>query len=235
MVAGIHYLHSKGIIHGQLLPENVILSHPNFHDRSQNHVKIVGFEHADWAAPSSSRRSAGKKLVVDEFLCPEIIKKWEELEPSSPTTITTSSQIRLTKESDLWSFGKILQLLLLGSLQPYPYYHIQHQTLSPKWTTILTELLQPSPSRRATATDLLDLFSSGRPNNPPSSVAGTGVADARAIIDLSRNIPSLAEFVQNHRKSYPLIVSSGIVHFHRGNRYEEEKVFASFQKPIARR
>lgn len=246
IVAGIHYLHSKGIIHGHLLPENIILSHSNFHDHSQNHIKIVGFENADWitTSTSSSSSSRKKKLVVDEFLCPEISKKWQESEDSSQVattaantttttmtvTVTTSNQIKLTKESDLWSFGKILQLLLIGNIQPYsspPPLNANdnhNQSLLPlKWTKILTELLQSDPMKRATSTDLLDLFS----NNHNHSFTNNNASG----LDLSHHIPSLMEYVKNHRKSYPLIVSSGIVHFHRGNRYEEEKVFASFQKP----
>jgi hypothetical protein len=46
--------------------------------------------------------------------------------------------------------------------------------------------------------------------------------------DLSLNIPSLQAFVQSRITSYSLMVSSGIINFHKAGRYEQEKILAIF-------
>jgi serine/threonine protein kinase len=141
LVSGVHFLHSKGIAHGNLIPENIVLSHANFEDRSQNHVKIVGFENAEWV---TSRRFYNKKLSMDEFQSPELLEKLVE----------GLVNVKPTKEGDIWSVGKILQFLLSGILEDYS----PRTSSSSKFYKSLADCFIRDPQLRITAYDLMSSF-----------------------------------------------------------------------------
>jgi serine/threonine protein kinase len=101
VISGIHYLHVRGIIHGNIIPENFILLSQRLDDRKTNHIKIVGFENAESV---QQPRSLRKPMIDEQFRPPELFSKDEFLTVSA------------TKEGDIWSFGVILFLLLSGSL-----------------------------------------------------------------------------------------------------------------------
>jgi serine/threonine protein kinase len=101
IISGIHYLHIRGIVHGNIIPENFILLNQRLDDRKLNRIKIVGFENAESV---QQPRNLRKPLIDEHFRAPELFSKDESLVSST------------TKEADIWSFGVILFLLLSGSL-----------------------------------------------------------------------------------------------------------------------
>jgi serine/threonine protein kinase len=69
IISGIHYLHSRGVVHGNIIPENIVLMQQDISDREKNHVKIVGF---DLAQCQHTKRTARTRLIDDQFLAPEL-------------------------------------------------------------------------------------------------------------------------------------------------------------------
>jgi serine/threonine protein kinase len=101
VISGLSYLHTRDIVHGNLIPENIIFVNPKFSDHKASHIKIVGFENAE---AISSKRYNSKGLIDKLFRSPELLNEVD------------GSTCRATKETDVWSFGIILYLLLTGHL-----------------------------------------------------------------------------------------------------------------------
>lgn len=101
IVSGIHYLHSRNVIHGNLIPENIVLSNQRFGDRFHSHIKIVGFDFAESIHHNRFPKDHYTFTIDEQFRSPELSK---------------FPQNRGSKSSDIWSFGVFLHLLLAGRL-----------------------------------------------------------------------------------------------------------------------
>lgn len=118
IISGIQYLHSRGVVHGNLIPENIVLANQRFSDRINNHVKIVGFDSMETIQhrrnqiqfqPNGVNVDTKKRLLVDEqFRAPELMELFQ------------SENLCTSREADIWSFGVFLYILLSGQL-PFPH------------------------------------------------------------------------------------------------------------------
>jgi len=97
LCAALHYLHSKGFVHGDLKPENIIVAPSHVHSPKQPQLKLIDFGNA---VPRVGNQSA-KVSGTPRYLAPEVIRG-----------------TRPTVASDLFSMGAILYESLTGSAPP---------------------------------------------------------------------------------------------------------------------
>lgn len=95
ILAGVGYMHSKNIVHFDLKPENIMLSHKADSKDSQADIKIIDFGLAYRFTPGEEYRSTSG---TPQYIPPEVIKN----EP-------------LTSAVDMWSIGVITYILLSGA------------------------------------------------------------------------------------------------------------------------
>ncbi|OMJ89774.1 hypothetical protein SteCoe_8044 [Stentor coeruleus] len=95
ILSAIAYCHEKGIIHGDLQPDNILLD--SFTDKSI--VKIVGFGNSILNGYVSFSNSQSSSV---QFKAPEVLKKQ-----------------KFCEKCDIWSCGIILYILLSG-IVPFP-------------------------------------------------------------------------------------------------------------------
>ncbi|CCX11803.1 kinase-like domain-containing protein [Pyronema domesticum] len=144
MILGIEYLHSQGIVHRDIKPDNLLLT-------SDDVLKIVDFgvsEMFEKDAPMRTAKFAGSPA----FLPPELCKVGHGDVDG--------------RAADIWSMGVTLYCLLFGRL---PFSHhvlvdlynaiqedlIQLPTdIDPDLSDLLHQLLQKDPERRITMKDL---------------------------------------------------------------------------------
>ncbi|XP_067127205.1 serine/threonine-protein kinase Chk1 [Centruroides vittatus] len=92
LIAGVEYLHSKGITHRDLKPENLLL------DENDN-LKISDFGMATVFRYNGKERLLAKRCGTLPYVAPEVLMKEYKAEPA-----------------DIWSCGVILVTLLAGEL-----------------------------------------------------------------------------------------------------------------------
>ena len=104
---GLAYAHSKGIIHKDIKPQNIMLN-------KEGDVKIMDFGIAETVRTSMSRIQNSSSSGTLVYMSPEQIKGKD-----------------VGKESDIYSFGAVLYELLSGH-PPFYKGAIEHQILSEK-------------------------------------------------------------------------------------------------------
>ncbi|XP_022101375.1 serine/threonine-protein kinase Chk1-like [Acanthaster planci] len=164
LIAGVEYLHRKGVTHRDLKPENLLLD-------DNDNLKISDFGLATVYRHQGKERLMNKCCGTPPYVAPEVLKKEEyHAEPA-----------------DFWSCGIILVAMLGGELpwdeptnacKEFSNWLDRKMHLSP-WKKIdplplalLRKILNESPSRRCTiATMRKDRWYSAKtwPHRPPSS------------------------------------------------------------------
>lgn len=141
LIAGVEYLHGRGIAHRDLKPENLLL------DENEN-LKISDFGMATVFRHKGKERPLTKRCGTLPYIAPEVLVKEYYAEPA-----------------DVWSCGVILVALVAGEL-PWdrPSYDCKefcnwkecNLKMSP-WTklndllvTLLRKILMPMPTKRYT-------------------------------------------------------------------------------------
>lgn len=182
ILEAIEQIHSKGIIHADLKPDNILIT-------SRGEIQLADFGSAV-VLPMKSNQTTSTKFAVTqvrgtaEFSCPEIIRGMQDLSVSA----------------DLWSFGCILFTMLTGEspfhaesealvvtrIQSFTESFrekkaevlIQQSTdgllantvLDTEWRFLIKELLHPDPLRRLGRLDF-DVFSHAHGNDENQRVS----------------------------------------------------------------
>ncbi|KAG0791525.1 hypothetical protein G6F16_003454 [Rhizopus arrhizus] len=135
LVNAVYHLHQRGIIHGDIKPENILLT---------NHqtVRLIDFGNASRISDMTAKITTGSPA----FMAPELLKKVLH----SPTS------------SDIWALGVTLYCLAYGHLpfekssfiqlyqdiltKPVPH----SQTINPQLKDLINQLLEKDPNKRIT-------------------------------------------------------------------------------------
>lgn len=163
--SSLAFLHGIGVIHGDMKPENLMLSSENCSDAV---IKVVDFGCAHVFAEESPFKSAAPQQMgtanTPAYSPPEVLDKKSKMQ-------------RLEASFDMWALGVILYIMLTG-VHPFDLYgnatdaEIEHQILAGKKPPLdkspltahlskdaidlINKLLQWDPKKRFTAHDLLE-------------------------------------------------------------------------------
>lgn len=238
LLSALKYLHKRGVVHGNLVPENVVISQPNFQRAS---IKLVDFGRAECYA--ARRPNVAERMRDDsEFMAPELFSRQRAINIKN-----------LSTAADIWGFGRVLCALLTASF-PVQNAHVNVEVsvyssycldfiifigsnhffqgpnvyfVNNRWTNVSTEckslidkILVKDPSRRPTARELLqhewfqipELFVDEPGQQLPN--------------DLTANIPELISFNDERLLPTSFLVSSGVIKFMKVGRYRNEKKMA---------
>lgn len=162
LVAGVEYLHSKGVAHRDLKPENLLLD-------AKDNLRISDFGLATIFRKGGKERLLEKRCGTLPYIAPEVLQREYHAEPA-----------------DIWSCGIILVALLAGELpwdkptndcSEFCYWKQGRISQSP-WTKIgnlvlslLKKILMPIPSKRYTIAQIKAhrwLIKSFKPFTPES-------------------------------------------------------------------
>ncbi|KAL0217692.1 hypothetical protein RCL1_008272 [Eukaryota sp. TZLM3-RCL] len=133
LVRGLHYLHERDIVHGNLKPRNVLLNSTSRPLR----IKICDFG----ICRDLNVRSAKSMIGTVCFMAPEVL-----------------SGQRYDTAVDMWSLGILIYYLVHGQ---YPFNHFNEILLSEiprsisEFGPIINRLLVRDPASRATAAELM--------------------------------------------------------------------------------
>lgn len=223
LLSALKYLHKRGVVHGNLVPENVVISEPNFQRAS---IKLVDFGRAECYA--ARRPNIAERLRDDlEFMAPELFSKQR-----------TVNMKNLSTAADIWGFGRVLCALLTASF-PVQNAHVNVEGpnvyfVNNRWTNVSTEckslidkILVKDPSRRPTARELLqhEWF-----QIPEVFIDEPG---QQLPNDLTANIPELISFNDERLLPTSFLVSSGVIKFMKVGRYRNEKKMARLSNSSA--
>lgn len=92
--SAVHYLHSHGVVHGKIIPENLILAQPSF----ESSLRLVDFGISQ-AETQYHQYYHPNFLHLDEFRIPEL-----------------PYERRITAAMDVWCVGIIAHIILSGKL-----------------------------------------------------------------------------------------------------------------------
>lgn len=137
VLSGLQYLHSLGVIHGNLIPESIVLVNKyNATTRSENRIKLVGFDHAESFDGFGKHRPLHRSFKELFFVSPErrSLDKTSDLTSINngrsffPLTSGThpssqNSLFRALAANDIWSFAAIFYFLISGDLPIYEMHH----------------------------------------------------------------------------------------------------------------
>jgi serine/threonine protein kinase len=145
LTSAIQYLHQRGVIHGFIIPENLVLTNSSF----ESSLKLADFTYAEIIhAPSlltyNNHNYNGQSLshrqltYLTAFKIPELYETNENFNGiSSPSSSSSSSAAgtttlnaptstaHMTMAIDIWCLGSIAHILLSG-LEPFENSNIHH-------------------------------------------------------------------------------------------------------------
>ena len=154
ILSGLYYLHSKNIVHRDLKLENILISDIEY-------VPLTGEEYLDIKIIDFGNAKHFRKAIINKsivgssyYIAPEIFMK------------------KSGKESDLWSAGVILYMLIVGHAPfegesdkkilsriqkgVYEKNDLRYQKASPEVKDLIVKLLISDPKKRISAKDALE-------------------------------------------------------------------------------
>jgi serine/threonine protein kinase len=171
LISAVQYLHSHGVVHGKIVPENLILTHPSF----ESNLRLVDFGLAQ-AYTMYHQYHHPNYIHLDEFHVPEL-----------------ACERRITPAMDVWCVGVITYIILSGQIpfeQNFKPLNKESSFEDSRWTYVspeaidfLCKILTIDPKDRPIAEDMAkhpwidfqdSCFSAGRytsPNSPSRSAS----------------------------------------------------------------
>jgi len=148
VLSAVSYLHSRGIVHHDIKPENIIV------DYSSDRVKLT-----DFGSAIEVKKICGFRGTIP-FMAPEILQNMSAPHATHPCV-------------DVWSIGVVAYVMLCG-FHPFEYkpkknHHIVNRIVagkfdfpSPQWDNVpktckefIKKCLATDPKKRTPATELL--------------------------------------------------------------------------------
>jgi serine/threonine protein kinase len=123
IASALHYLHSRGIYYGNLVPENIVFENPlHSYHRLENRIKLVGFERLESLVPQYQKRPIGDKEWKDNTFYPPEVSPFGANNGQSKEKFVFASFHRSEKKNpmllkqamDVWLFGEVFYFLLSG-------------------------------------------------------------------------------------------------------------------------
>jgi len=153
----LHYLHSKGILHRDLKPQNIMFAKPASEDKNMNSLKILDFGFAKHIADGYTSSSRG----TPQYVAPEVVFK------------NRKGKIEYGTSCDMWSLGVLIYELMSGTSPferkrtlPEFFKHVRKAEIrfprrywegaSDEVQDLILGLLEKSPKRRLTAKQVLE-------------------------------------------------------------------------------
>lgn len=112
LTSAVSYLHSQGVAHGSLVPENLILTQAG---SLESALRIVDFGHAESELHHHPSPSVGGDLShLQELRVPEILHHYSSygIHSQAPTNFSVREKMAI----DVWCVGALTHLLLSGML-----------------------------------------------------------------------------------------------------------------------
>lgn len=112
LTSAVSYLHSQGVAHGSLVPENLILTQAG---SLESALRIVDFGHAESELHHHPSPAVGGDLShLQELRVPEILHHYSSygIHSQAPTTFSVREKMAI----DVWCVGALTHLLLSGML-----------------------------------------------------------------------------------------------------------------------
>ncbi len=198
--SGLDYLHSRGLVHGDLKPQNLLVSSQSASDAQPPIVKLLDFGYSTFSCTTARQYVQGSP----QYMAPEVIQGF-------PPTFA----------SDLYSFGVILYECLTGtppfsggSVADILRHHVLHKpppitnALSADLHPLVYQLLSKDPDRRpASALEVIRLICSASSHNDTMLDSGdlwyarTSVPSAPSRLELHSQLRQI--LLQALRISHP--------------------------------
>ncbi|KAL2125203.1 hypothetical protein VTJ04DRAFT_1568 [Mycothermus thermophilus] len=102
LIAGVSFMHSKGVAHRDLKPENILLS-------ESGNLKIADFGMATMFEYKGARKQSSTMCGSPPYIAPEVLRCARQDKKSSEVSKYSADLV------DIWSCGVILFVLLVGN------------------------------------------------------------------------------------------------------------------------
>jgi serine/threonine protein kinase len=125
ILSAIHYLHHRGVVHNNLVPENIVFDRKyNPKKRADNRIKIVGFDRLDTVVAAFPKRPIQKPWTDNYFYPPEV-GNGTFMDPRFSMAFHRTEKVDeavLKQAMDIWLFGELFFFLIGGYfLRKLPY------------------------------------------------------------------------------------------------------------------
>ncbi|KZT73741.1 hypothetical protein DAEQUDRAFT_807948 [Daedalea quercina L-15889] len=181
VVDALAYLRKQRILHGDINPDNVLLT-------DDLRAKLSGFSHAFQLSTVTSTISDFHQ--TNAYFAPEIV-----------------SQIPYTFSADVWSLGCLMSRCLTGSVsrEPSSTGNSPH-TLSPDAEDLMSQMLQTDPDHRITLDHIVahPFFKPAVKQNPPAPAS----LNPRPPLDSEKENVSTPR--PTRPSKYPALLSKGV-------------------------
>ncbi len=196
--SALQYAQIRGIKHGWLLPENILLS------KYSDEIKLFGFasEHFFEQLYASDKQ---KKLRIAEYLTPESLAAHETPETDDAYALGVILYKSLSSKDPFP--GNSMQDLRRVKQQPVKPPHEINPKLSPNVSQLVTSLIDPFPQKRTTLGTLLNYLAP----EPENEVAEEESAPAFNVGPMKRGLSFLPKSIVGSKRRIAYSVITALI------------------------